>query len=57
LATVGDDSLQNDWDTLPVGAGELLALLKYNPKHLEKHPEADPLVEAGDRIKIHRSIL
>jgi polysaccharide export outer membrane protein len=32
-------------------------LLKYNPKHLEKHPEADPLVEAGDRIKIHRSIL
>ena len=31
-------------------------LLKYNPKYLEKHPEEDPLVEAGDRIKVHRSI-
>jgi polysaccharide biosynthesis/export protein VpsN len=31
-------------------------LLKYDAKYLEKHPEEDPLVEAGDRIKIHRSI-
>jgi len=31
-------------------------ILKYNAKYLAKHPEADPLVEAGDRIKVHRSI-
>jgi polysaccharide export outer membrane protein len=31
-------------------------ILKYNAKYLEKHPEADPLIEAGDRIKVHRSI-
>ncbi len=31
-------------------------LLKYDPKNLEQHPEEDPLIEAGDRIKIHRSI-
>ena len=31
-------------------------LLKYDPKNLEQHPEEDPLIEAGDRIKVHRSI-
>lgn len=31
-------------------------LLKYDAKYLEKHPESDPLVEAGDRIKVHRSM-
>lgn len=31
-------------------------LLKYNAKYLEKHPDQDPLIEAGDRIKVHRSM-
>lgn len=31
-------------------------LLKYDAKYLENHPDEDPLVEAGDRIKVHRSI-
>jgi polysaccharide export outer membrane protein len=32
-------------------------ILEYNAKYLEKHPEQDPLIEAGDRIKVHRSML
>ena len=31
-------------------------VLKFNAKELEKHPELDPPIEAGDRIKVHRSI-
>lgn len=28
---------------------------QYNAKDLEKNPELDPTIEAGDRIKVHRS--
>jgi polysaccharide export outer membrane protein len=31
-------------------------ILKFNAKDLEKHPELDPAIEAGDRIKVHRSL-
>ena len=30
-------------------------VLKYNGKELEKHPERDVPIEAGDRIKVHRT--
>jgi protein involved in polysaccharide export with SLBB domain len=32
-------------------------IMKFNVKDIEKHPEGDVLVEAGDRIKVHRSLL
>jgi len=31
-------------------------LLKFNAKHIEDHPDQDPQIEAGDRIKVHRSM-
>ena len=31
-------------------------IMKFNTKDLEKHPELDVLVEAGDRIKVNRSV-
>lgn len=31
-------------------------VLKFNAKELEKYPELDPPIEAGDRIKVHRSM-
>jgi polysaccharide export outer membrane protein len=31
-------------------------ILKFNAKELEKYPELDPPIEAGDRIKVHRSM-
>jgi hypothetical protein len=30
-------------------------VIKVNAKELEEHPEQDIPVEAGDRIKVHRS--
>jgi len=30
-------------------------IMKFNAKKIEKHPELDVPVEAGDRIKVHRS--
>lgn len=32
-------------------------IMKFNAKEIEKHPEMDVPVEAGDRIKVHRSLL
>jgi polysaccharide export outer membrane protein len=31
-------------------------ILKFNAKEIEKNPELDIPIEAGDRIKVHRSI-
>lgn len=31
-------------------------IMKFNAKKLEEHPEWDVPVEAGDRIKVHRSV-
>lgn len=31
-------------------------ILQYNARELEKYPELDPPIEAGDRIKVHRSM-
>lgn len=31
-------------------------VLKFNARELEKNPELDPPIEAGDRIKVHRSM-
>jgi protein involved in polysaccharide export with SLBB domain len=31
-------------------------ILKFNAKDIEKHPELDVTIEAGDRINIHRSM-
>ncbi len=30
-------------------------IMRFNAKEIEKHPERDVPVEAGDRIKVHRS--
>jgi len=30
-------------------------IMRFNAKEIEKHPERDAPVEAGDRIKVHRS--
>lgn len=32
-------------------------VIKFNAKEIEKHPDRDVQIEAGDRIKVHRSIL
>lgn len=32
-------------------------VMKFDIKDIEKHPEKDVTVEAGDRIKVHRSLL
>ncbi len=32
-------------------------IMKFNAKNIEKHPEQDVPVEAGDRIKVHRSLI
>jgi protein involved in polysaccharide export with SLBB domain len=31
-------------------------IIKVNAKDIERHPEKDILIEAGDRIKVHRSL-
>lgn len=32
-------------------------IMKFNIRSIEKHPDRDVLIEAGDRIKVHRSLL
>jgi hypothetical protein len=32
-------------------------VIKFNAKEIEKHPEMDIPIEAGDRIKVRRSFL